>query len=211
MNNKYDEFESIGDNCEFAFFLRESGCDDGSMFRWTLIKNYESFLNLLNNDFKNIYKYENLVPSWQDMVLDKSCNICFHTTMYSDNISDRWQWRFSEEKNREIHGNELEKIEYLIDKFKKGVSSGNKTYVLKSNSNNLDDLALKISKYLISKGKCNILYVKEADKSNSSGSVRKITENFFVGFIDRFADYSRANEYSRQGWELLLKSYNALK
>ena len=55
------------------------------------------------------------------------------------------------------------------------------------------------------------MYVKEADKSNSSGSVRKITENFFVGFIDRFADYSRANEYSRQGWELLLKSYNALK
>lgn len=211
MKNEYEDFESIGDNCEFAFFLRESGYDDGSMFRWTLIKNYESFLNLLNNDFNNIYKYENLVPSWQDMVLDKSCDICFHTTMYSDNSSDCWQWRFSEEENRKIHSKELEKIQYLVEKFKKGVSSGNKTYVLKNNANNLDDLALRISNYLKSKGTCNLLYVKEASGSNLSGNVRKLAENFFVGFIDRFADYSRANEYSRQSWESLLKNYNALK
>lgn len=37
--NKLQRFESLGDNCEFAFFLRESGYDEGSLFRWTLIKN----------------------------------------------------------------------------------------------------------------------------------------------------------------------------
>lgn len=38
MINNLQRFESLGDNCEFAFFLRESGYDEGSLFRWTLIK-----------------------------------------------------------------------------------------------------------------------------------------------------------------------------
>lgn len=29
MMNKLQRFESLGDNCEFAFFLRESGYDEG--------------------------------------------------------------------------------------------------------------------------------------------------------------------------------------
>ena len=42
--NKLQRFESLGDNCEFAFFLRASGYDEGSLFRWTLIKNYHALL-----------------------------------------------------------------------------------------------------------------------------------------------------------------------
>lgn len=211
MNTGYEEFESIGDNCEFAFFLRDSDCDDGSMFRWTLIKNYDSFIGLLNKDFENIFEYKNLVPSWQDMVLDKSCDICFHTKMYSDNVDGEWQWRFSEKENIEIHKNELEKLDYLIDKFKKGVSSGKKTYVLKNNASNLDAQAQEISKYLKKLGTSSLLYVKKADENNTPGKIVKLDNNFFIGFIDRFADYSRANEYSRSGWELLLKNYNDIK
>lgn len=48
MMNKLQRFESLGDNCEFAFFLRESGYDEGSLFRWTLIKNYHALLKLTN-------------------------------------------------------------------------------------------------------------------------------------------------------------------
>ena len=43
MMNNLQRFESLGDNCEFAFFLRESGYDEGSLFRWTLIKTIMHF------------------------------------------------------------------------------------------------------------------------------------------------------------------------
>lgn len=211
MSKIYSEFESIGDNYEFAFFLRDSGCDDGSIFRWTLIKDYESFLRLITTNFKDIYKYENLTPSWEDMVLDKSCGICFHTEMYSDNISGCWRWRFPENKNRDIHKKELEKINYLVEKFKKGLSSGNKTYVLKNNSNNLDDLALKIAQYFKEQGNCSLLYVKKCDETSNTGRIHQLTDNLYEGYIDRFAEYSRANDFSRFGWELLLNNYQQIK
>lgn len=95
--NKLQRFESLGDNCEFAFFLRESGYDEGSLFRWTLIKNYHALLKLIESDFADFYIYENLTPSWQDMMLDQKHDLCFHTEMYSDNINDCWSWRYSEQ------------------------------------------------------------------------------------------------------------------
>uniref|UniRef100_UPI001F4E9A44 hypothetical protein n=1 Tax=Rosenbergiella epipactidis TaxID=1544694 RepID=UPI001F4E9A44 len=76
MFDKINRFESIGDNCEFAFYLRSSGVDVGSLFRWTLIKNYQSLLTLFEMDFHNLYKFENLEPSWKDMVIDNKFNIC---------------------------------------------------------------------------------------------------------------------------------------
>ena len=61
-NDKLQRFESLGDNCELLSFLRESGYDEGSLFRWTLIKNYHALLKLIESDFAGLYVYENLTP-----------------------------------------------------------------------------------------------------------------------------------------------------
>ena len=53
-------FESLGDNCEFAFYLRDQGVDNGSLFRWALIKDYSSLLALLKSNLNGIYEHDNL-------------------------------------------------------------------------------------------------------------------------------------------------------
>ena len=83
-------FESLGDNCEFAFYLRRLGIESGSLFRWALIKDYSSLLALLKNNFRGLYEHDNLAPSWQDMVIDQSCQICFHTELYSHKEDGIW-------------------------------------------------------------------------------------------------------------------------
>ena len=163
--NKLQRFESLGDNCEFAFFLRESGYDEGSLFRWTLIKNYHALLALIESDFADFYIYENLIPSWQDMVLDQKHDLCFHTEMYSDNISNCWSWRYSEQENNIIYKKEMDKIKYLVDKFRKGLADENKIFVVKSNGNNLDDIVLALSKEFKKHGDSKILYVKSDAES----------------------------------------------
>ena len=180
MMNKLQRFESLGDNCEFAFFLRESGYDEGSLFRWTLIKNYHALLKLIESDFADFYIYENLTPSWQDMVLDQKHDLCFHTEMYSDNINDCWSWRYSEQENNLIYKKEMDK--------------------------NLDDIALALSKEFKKHGNSKILYVKSDADSSKVGEITKVTDNFFTAVIDRFADYSRANEYSREGWQAIINN-----
>ena len=206
MMNKLQRFESLGDNCEFAFFLRESGYDEGSLFRWTLIKNYHALLKLIESDFADFYIYENLTPSWQDMVLDQKHDLCFHTEMYSDNINDCWSWRYSEQENNIIYKKEMDKIKYLVDKFRKGLADENKIFVVKSNGNNLDDIVLALSKEFKKHGDSKILYVKSDADSSNVGEITKVTDNLFTAVIDRFADYSRANEYSREGWQAIINN-----
>ena len=206
MMNKLQRFESLGDNCEFAFFLRESGYDEGSLFRWTLIKNYHALLKLIESDFADFYIYENLTPSWQDMVLDQKHDLCFHTEMYSDNISNCWSWRYSEQENNIIYKKEMDKIKYLVDKFRKGLADENKIFVVKSNGNNLDDIVLALSKEFKKHGDSKILYVKSDADSSNVGEITKVTDNLFTAVIDRFADYSRANEYSREGWQAIINN-----
>ncbi|WP_404680762.1 hypothetical protein [Raoultella terrigena] len=204
--NKLQRFESLGDNCEFAFFLRESGYDEGSLFRWTLIKNYHALLALIESDFSDFYIYENLIPSWQDMVLDQKHDLCFHTEMYSDNISNCWSWRYSEQENNLIYKKEMDKIKYLVDKFRKSLADENKIFVVKSNGNNLDDIVLALSKEFKKHGDSKILYVKSDADSSNVGEITKVTDNLFTAVIDRFADYSRANEYSREGWQAIINN-----
>ncbi len=206
MMNKLQRFESLGDNCEFAFFLRESGYDEGSLFRWTLIKNYHALLALIESDFSDFYIYENLIPSWQDMVLDQKHDLCFHTEMYSDNISNCWSWRYSEQENNLIYKKEMDKIKYLVDKFRKSLADENKIFVVKSNGNNLDDIVLALSKEFKKHGDSKILYVKSDADSSNVGEITKVTDNLFTAVIDRFADYSRANEYSREGWQAIINN-----
>lgn len=45
----------------------------------------------------------------------------------------------------------------------------------------------------------------DADSSNV-GEITKVTDNLFTAVIDRFADYSRANEYSREGWQAIINN-----
>ncbi|WP_261797592.1 hypothetical protein, partial [Klebsiella pneumoniae] len=142
-------------------------------------------------------------------VLDQRHDICFHTEMYSDNKDDGWVWRYSEEENDLIYTREMDKINYLINKFKNSLADENKIFVVKSNGNNLDDVVLAFANEFKKHGNSKILYVKSDAGNSTPGEITKLTDNLFVGAIDRFADYSRANEYSREGWQAIID--NAVK
>lgn len=93
-------------------------------------------------------------------MLDQQYDICFHTEMYSDNKNDSWVWRYSEQGNDLIYKKEVEKINYLISKFKKSLVDENKIFVVKSNGNNLDDIVFALAKEFKKHGNSKILYVK---------------------------------------------------
>ncbi|MDU1426137.1 MAG: hypothetical protein E6921_15055 [Klebsiella michiganensis] len=100
--------------------------------------------------------------------------------MYSDNKDDGWVWRYTEQENDLIYSREMDKIHYLINKFKNSLADENKIFVVKSNGNNLDDIVFALAKEFKKHGNSKIL-----------------------------ADYSRANEYSREGWQAIID--NAVK
>ncbi|MCG7388271.1 hypothetical protein [Pantoea sp. ACRSB] len=128
MLSQIERFENLGDNCEFAFFLRSSGVEEGSLFRWTLVKNYWSLLNLLQSDFQGLFDFDNLKLSWQDMVLDTKYDLCFHTKMYSENVDGEWIWKQNKEELHEIYLEEMNKIKYLVSKFKSSLKNKDRIF-----------------------------------------------------------------------------------
>lgn len=203
-------FESLGDNCEFAFYLRSKAVENGTLFRWALIRDYTCLLHLLKNNFQGFYEHDNLEPSWQDMVIDKSCKICFHTELYSHQEKDVWVFNESKEEREKIYKIEKQKIDYLVEKFKSSVLSGNTVFVIKNNNNDAERLIKDIASTIALHGKAKILYVKLSDNENTLGKVFHKGDNLYYGYIDRFADYHVADQFSVKGWDDVVRSFLSL-
>ncbi len=191
MLNHIERFENLGDNCEFAFYLRSSGVDEGSLFRWTLVKNHWSLLKLIQSDFKGLFELENLQPSWHDMVLDTKYDLCFHTKMYSENQNGKWSWNQNKKELNDIFIEEKNKISYLVSKFKSSLSNKDKIFVIKNNANDLDQLSIDLAKEISKHGDAKILHVKSdmIDYTNNKEKIERLSSNLYLTYIDKFAAY----------------------
>lgn len=208
MLNHIERFENLGDNCEFAFYLRSSGVDEGSLFRWTLVKNHWSLLKLIQSDFKGLFELENLQPSWHDMVLDTKYDLCFHTKMYSENQNGKWSWNQNKKELNDIFIEEKNKISYLVSKFKSSLSNKDKIFVIKNNANNLDQLSIDLAKEISKHGDAKILHVKSdmIDYTNNKEKIERLSSNLYLTYIDKFAAYNKADDVSKNGWDNVIRN-----
>lgn len=198
----HDTFESLGSNCEFGFVQRNSKFEPGGLLRWAITPPHELAHNL-RNQFVDIYKFENLVPSAPRMVRDVGSGLAFHTKMFSTNgefdVSDP-------DERKKIWLDESQKVFYLREKLNAQLASGEKTFVYKRNEGisraELDDIGAAISE----RGPGALLYV-EVDPDREAGSVYRYSENTVIGVIDRFAPYSAANDASYDVWNKILSNY----
>ncbi|ELG6165450.1 hypothetical protein VAK19_002785 [Enterobacter asburiae] len=208
MLNHIERFENLGDNCEFAFYLRSSGVDEGSLFRWTLVKNHWSLLKLIQSDFKGLFELENLQPSWHDMVLDTKYDLCFHTKMYSENQNGKWSWNQNKKELNDIFIEEKNKISYLVSKFKSSLSNKDKIFVIKNNANDLDQLSIDLAKEISKHGDAKILHVKSdmIDYTNNKEKIERLSSNLYLTYIDKFAAYNKADDVSKNGWDNVIRN-----
>lgn len=189
-------FESIGNNCEFAFFLRQNKMEIGSLFRWTLIHDFTSIVNLISANFDSLYLYENLQPTYRNMIRDKHYNIDFHTEMFSEQKEGKWEWCCNEDDNYKIYLKEKEKINYLVGKFKKSLKDFRKIFVMKQNERPTLGAAYEISQLINKYGNANVLCVEETTVPQQCGKVYALTDNLYLGFVDHFAPYDKADHVS---------------
>ncbi len=201
-----ERFESLGDNCEFGFVQRELGTESGSLFRWAFIPDYADLVATIESDFNAFYQLGNLVPTWSNMVEDRACRLRFHTEIFSSRQDDASPWVFNgtSDEQRDIYAREIGKMDYLVEKFKEGLATGNRIYVVKKNGNapmkHLVPLQAAMDRY----GKSTILTVTEALPHMPSGTVCQIGDRLCIGYIDRFADYGQADDISLDAWKKIL-------
>ena len=204
-----NNFESFGDNCEFGLFLRKSGNNQSSFFRFTRIMNYAKVNELILNNFNDIFLLENLIPIGNQMVFDKKYEISFHLTLNSQLVSDKLEFNYTDDDFESAYQKELSKINYLSGKFLYELKTKNKIYVIKMNEQKSIQEIYNLSKVLYSLGNCKILNVRTTNITEKHYTVEQVSPGFFIGYIDQFADYDRVPEFKFNSWHKLMK--NAIK
>ncbi len=201
MSSFLQHFESLGDNCEFGFVLINNGIHDGGMFRWTMIRDFRQVVRAIDDGFDNIYAFENLAPCSPDMVRDSKSGIEFHTKMPI--IAKENGFEFGAPKNdlRPTHYYEREKCFYLSEKFFKTLQQASKIYVLKSTDAPVSrDVVDEVLAGLRRRGDVSLLWVCESDTDHPAGTVEKLSDHLYSGFITRFSTRLTIEDIDVNGW-----------
>lgn len=203
MENWAHAFEAIGDNCEFGFMQQQKGVDEGALLKWCRIMAYQDLLTFLKAPQAVFYQRENLSPTSDDMLCDASSGILYHTVLYSREKDGERHFIAQGEEFDRVYAAELEKKTYMYNKFFDGLRGAKKIYVFKMNGTNDVAMATEIGTCLAAFNPQNrLLYVTDQDPERI-GTVEKLNDNTYRGYIQALAPYFPATDAKLEYWELM--------
>lgn len=201
----YDAYISLGTNCEAGLNFRRIGYEVSSFFRFTS-SSYESTMQLIERDFKDVYLKENIQPVLDHMIRDLGTSIVHHTALHSKEENGVRQ--FSPDYDfEEAYAKEASKIQYFVQKWNDLTASDQKVLYIFQNPHFTsrqraeDMLALLRRKY--PKHNCDLLYIQlEAHREPEWP-----TEGLFNRYFARFAPYDDAYSYDQAAWDRIFAEF----
>jgi hypothetical protein len=188
-------FESLGDDCEFALVQRRCGAEPFlSLLRFAGI-DLASLLRAIDvgmedfGDAANIEIYLDDKAKPEYIVREKRYGVIFHTFRSQDQIREE-QLRESESK----------RLAYCAQRFVGDLRKGSKIFVLKRNVPLRDEEILPLYATLASYGRNVLLWMVPADAAHAPGSVEVVLPGLFKGFISRFAPRENINDLLLGDW-----------
>jgi hypothetical protein len=125
------EFESLGDNCEFAFFQKAVGADQLGLLRW-LGLSANHLVNCLQNQFREIDNPANLEFAPQSngeyIVYIQKFDARGHTGVFAD-----------KQTLDQVRAGHARKLTFLKNKLLSDLRAGNKIFVYRQNEPILHD------------------------------------------------------------------------
>ena len=206
-----DAYISLGDNCEAGIQFKRIGYEESSFFRFTS-SSFDSTLEILKNNFQDIYNPQYLIPrpDCNSMVVNTKYNIAFHSKLDSKK-NERGEQEFLSTYNfEEVLQKETDKINYLIHKWNQLMMSERRVlFFLKNDSseNYIDEssagelCSLLLEKY--SNHNFKILCI-QLDKFRESKWNNPYLINKYFPF---FASRRTAKKGFVSGWNVLFSEF----
>jgi len=105
--------ESLGDNCEFGFVMRNLKYEKSSLFRWSITP-IDKLIDFIKDPNQSLYNANDITPFSPGMILDKQSGFSFHSKMKSERDEEGvLNYIVSKAERVEIHEKEKSKIEHL--------------------------------------------------------------------------------------------------
>ena len=211
MSHWMDEFESLGQNCEFGFVQQALGVQASSLLRWTFLDSVPQTAAGVRSGFTGVFAFENLVPYGDGtMVHDVTAGIAFHTDMVSVPDGERWAFVADEAERRAIHQREAQKFVHLREKFECGLTEESRIYVAKRNAGLTDSDAQALHAAIRSRGRGRLLVVCATKEPRRVGQTERLRPGLARGWVSRFAPIPAAYDLCLPDWEALLRGAAAV-
>jgi hypothetical protein len=201
-----ERVESLGNNCEVGFVLKNLGHTSGGVFRWVAVKPSDAYRAVMS-DFDGVFEFGNLAPHSSGMVFDKRSRIAFHSKMRSHRAGAELEFIDPEEKRRELYALERQRFEVLTERFRDRLKVPGIVYVTKSNRGIEASELRGIADYLERvRSSCSfkLLHVETSSDSRLLGTVQHIGRNLFRGYVEWFSPALKADHADYPRWNAIL-------
>jgi hypothetical protein len=199
----YDNYVSLGFNCEAAFqFRRLLGRDVAYFFNW-LVTPLGSLVEVMRSDFAEVYRQDNLeVTNNPMMVLDRGSGMKFHSA-------------FRKELGRDLSGPRFDalfvesraKYAMLAQRFRDLAASPNRVlYVVKTAEADATPRVVELRDLIAARYPAHdfaVVALQTGDRHEADWGEPRI----FNRYLDRFAPTSRAGDGHEPSWDRVFAEF----
>lgn len=138
MNIKY--IIPVGDNCETGCHLTRNGYSFSSLFRYAGTE-LENIISVIENNFCDLFSYEEITPVSKNMVMCENYWISWHTGFSISKSELSGEWIFND-KSYSQYEKEISKLNHLRDNLVEALecSSGTVLFIYRSKRGRFSEL-----------------------------------------------------------------------
>ena len=205
--NFLTRIESLGDNCELGFVLRNLDYEKGGFFRWTITP-IGKLIHFLENLEQDIFQFHDLAPFSPGMIIDQRTGFSFHTKMRSQkDESGDLHFVLSEAERQVIYDQEKAKLDYLLSGFLQRLNAqSGSIYLIKANNGIAESDIKRLAELITQFSEKHVLVeVRSSDSANVNLPIVKLVTHY-VAQLPQFAPYVQANDIVYEDWNRLLSN-----
>lgn len=195
------QFESLGENCEFGLVQRYVRAEPLGLFRFNFLHR-AALIDMLDTELRDVDRPEDIEVRRANSAEDAELYV--HNRRYKYNYHT-----FRHDADAEkVRTQQIRVISFLRDKLLADLRTAEKTFVRKGEYaiEQAVDLLHRLRRY----GPATLLWVVPEDEANAAGTVRVLQPGLLQGFLDRFAPPTEAYDLSPL-WLPMLRNAHAAR
>lgn len=201
----FDEWISIGDNCEFGLSLERVGYKYSSLFRFARA-DLHKIVKLLKNDCAGLF--ESITPVSKNMAMCNTYGISWHTEIQFEYHNNEWRFKDGEYCQESID-KEREKLFYLHKKFVNDLKYKRVLLYHKSNTSVDIKVLAELKCYIESISNNNNLIVIGCNEKTKFYNLHLcLPFGVVLEKINFFPSYADAPNYSRPCYDAIFAKYD---
>ncbi|MGC1301567.1 MAG: hypothetical protein WA840_04250 [Caulobacteraceae bacterium] len=196
------QFESLGDNCEFANFQKSAGVDQPGLFKW-MDTSVPGLVATLANELAGVDDIANL-----ELKAAHDGEYLLHHRLFGS--ASHTFARVASDDPGKVLQREHRRLIMLRRKFLEDVHAARRTYVFRSLRPVTQCEASSLLAALRRKGPNTLLWVRPALEPIHVGRVQRMNDGLLVADIDSLATYENGMTWTSQHWLPILDKARAL-